>query len=142
MTAALAAAYRNAEIETVSQRDLLVRLYQGIERFLDQGEAAMRNQKRELATVSCQKARAILFELLSTLNFEVGGEIAERLKQIYLFLIAEITECSLRKDADRLRKIRPTLAILRSAWEEIPAEFANVTSLTGVDRHSLVDVRS
>ena len=123
------ASYRSAEAETLSQRDLLVRLFQGAERFLTQGRLAMMNKNWYQANEGCQKAKRILVELLSTLNFEVGGEIAERLRDIYLFLIGEIVEANVHHQPERLEALMPVLATLRSAWEDIPDKDANVTSL-------------
>ncbi len=125
------AAYRKTEANTLSQRDLIVKLYQGAERFLLQGKLGMQNGNPELACVGCQKARKIFIELASTLNFEQGGEIAERLRDLYLFLIGEITKASLDRDPARLEAIMPVIATLREGWEQIPDEHANLTSLPG-----------
>ena len=50
----------------------------------------MINKQWYQANEGCQKAKRIFVELLSTLNFEVGGEIAERLRDIYLFLLVKL----------------------------------------------------
>jgi flagellar protein FliS len=122
-------AYRSAEIETLSQRDLLVRLFQGAERFLNLAMAGMQNRQLELANVNCQKARAIFVELLATLNYEKGGEIAVQLRELYSFLIAQITEANLRKDRDLVARLLPIVATLRESWEQIPDTEANTTAL-------------
>ncbi len=122
-------AYGAAEVETLSQRDILVKLFQGAERFLVQAQLAIHNRQVEMAHTNCQKARAIFVELLSTLNFEQGGEIAIQLRDLYVFLIGQITEANLRKDAAKLSALLPTIATLREAWEQIPDEHARTSSL-------------
>ncbi len=118
-------AYKNAEVRTLSQRELIVKLYEGADKFLLQAEAGIYNSEWEMAHTNCTKAKAIFMELLSTLNFEKGEEIAGQLRDLYLFLIAEIIEGNMTKDAARLKKLHPIIKTLLDAWRDIPEEFAN-----------------
>ncbi|TVR14466.1 MAG: flagellar export chaperone FliS [Planctomycetota bacterium] len=129
--AAAFAQYRKTETETLTQRDLLVRLYFGIERFINIAAQSMREKQWYEANENCQKAKRIFIELLSTLNLEVGGQLAQQLRDLYLFMITEIVESNVHHDPERILKLLPVVATLRSAWEEIPAEEANVSSLNG-----------
>lgn len=140
--AAYAASYRTAEVETLSQRDLLVKLYQGSEKFIQRGRMAMINKQYELSNDSLQKAKRIFMELLSTLNFEVGGEVAQNLRDLYLFLISEIVEANLRQEPKRLEALMPVITTLREAWEEIPDSEANTTSLRVQGGGQSFDARS
>jgi flagellar protein FliS len=117
-------AYRTAELQTISQRDLLVKLFTGAERFLAAAQLAMEQRQMEAAHNNCQRAKAIFFEMLSTLNFEKGGDIAQQLKELYLFLIGHIIEGNLRKSPALIAEIRPIVATLREGWERIPDEHA------------------
>jgi flagellar secretion chaperone FliS len=123
-------AYRSAELQTISQRDLIVRLYQGAERFLVQAQAAMHNKQIEMAHNSCLKAKAIFTELLLTLNFSQGGAIALQLKELYLFMIIKTVEANLRKDPKLIAQLLPIVATLREAWQQIPDDQANLTART------------
>ncbi len=118
-------AYKTAEVGTLSQRELIVKLYEGADKFLLQAEVGIYNSEWEMAHTNCSKAKAIFIELLSTLNFEKGAEIAGQLRDLYLFLIAEIIEGNMTKDAARLKKLHPINKTLLDAWREIPEEFAN-----------------
>lgn len=57
------------------------------------------------------KLRAVLAELVGSLNFEGGGDIAERLYSLYDYCITESV------DGD-LEIIRDVLSGLREAWKE------------------------
>ena len=57
------------------------------------------------------KLRAVLAELVGSLNFEGGGEIAERLYSLYDYCITESV------DGD-LEIVRDVLSGLREAWKE------------------------
>ncbi len=136
------AAYRNAELQTIPQRDLIVRLYQGAERFLIQAQAAIHNKQFEMAHSNCQKAKAIFSELMATLNHEQGGEVAGQLKELYLFLIIKTVEANLRKDAVLISKLLPIVATLREAWQQIPDEHAQVTSMPSAHDGHLFNLRT
>lgn len=130
------AAYRSAEIETISQKDLIVCLYQGAEKFLEAGRQAMERHELETAMTLCRRAKEIFIELISTLNFDQGGEVAKQLKELYAFLIIQITEASMRKKPAQIAAIQPIIATLREGWQQIPDEFANVSSMpAGNDGH-------
>jgi flagellar protein FliS len=137
-----ATAYRSAEIATLTQRDLLVRLYQGMERFLIQAKAAMDAKDWAGAHHQCQRAKEILNELVSTLDFEHGGEVAEGLKRFYLSLLFKISEANLRKSPAVIDAVLPLLARVREAWEQVPAEMANSGGLAAAGQSSAVDIRS
>jgi flagellar protein FliS len=132
---AAAGAYRRAEINTLSQRDLLVRLYQGAERFLTHARNGMAKGEIESAHAGCQKAKAIFNELASTLDLEKGGDIARQLKELYLFLILRTVEANLRKDPAIIDQLLPIVATLRSAWEQIPDAEANTSARPGGEGH-------
>ncbi len=141
-TAYANAAYRSAEVEGLTQRDLLIKLYQGTERFLLHAQVAMQEKRASDAHFGCVRAKAIFVELMSTLNFDLGGEVAVQLRDLYVFLIATISEANLRKDPAAIAAILPVIATLRQGWEQVPQEFANTSALpVGEHRHSL-DLRT
>lgn len=130
------ASYRNAEITTLNQRDLIVKLYVGAERFLLQAAEALDDGDQMEAQIGAQKARAIFTELLSTLDSDKGGDIARQLAALYTFFITDITDALAAKDAAELRKLIPVAANLREAWEAIPADIA-CTGGAGAGGHSI-----
>lgn len=130
-------AYRSAELQTIPQRDLIVRLYQGAERFLIQAQAAIHNKQFEMCHHNCQKAKAIFSELLATLNLEQGGAIAVQLKELYLFLIVKTVEANLRKDSALIGRLLPIVATLREAWQQIPDDLAQGQTAPAAEGHTL-----
>jgi flagellar secretion chaperone FliS len=125
MSPALAyASYRNSEISTLNQRDLIVKLYRGAENFLLQSAASLAANDGPQAILAGQKARAIFSELMATLDFERGGDIAKQLSALYTFFINDITDALASNDAVEMRKMVPIVANLREAWEGIPSEIA------------------
>ena len=135
--AAAFAAYRSAEVGTLSQRDLIVKLYQGAERFLTSSATAMEDGHRDTAIETAQKAKHIFVELLATLDCERGGEVAQRLRALYAFFIGHISQAVMDRKPTLLRELLPIVAELRTAWEGIPDDLANAGSMEHSQGHTM-----
>jgi flagellar protein FliS len=111
-------AYREAAVLTASPVQLVVMLYDGVERFLRQAEAVMGEGVVAQANDRMQRAEAILDELLSTLD-KSAGQIAERLEAIYIFCKRLLMEARIERDPSKLEKVRALLRPLRESWSEL-----------------------
>ena len=89
--------YQRQDVLSASPAQLVAKLY-------DLGILACVNNDRV-------KLRKILIELISSLNFEEGGEIAIRLSQIYEFCMRESV-------TGNLEQISGMLSELRETWRE------------------------
>jgi flagellar protein FliS len=142
MGAAVAySAYRRSAVETLSPRDLLVRLFEGLERFIESAAQAIDTHHYEVASKNCRRVRDILFELQSTLNFKDGGEIARQLNELYDFMTREVIEASLMKESAKLRQLQRVVRPLKEGWQGTPDAHAHTTSLTGDQRSSIINMR-
>jgi flagellar secretion chaperone FliS len=111
--------YQQNAILTAPPGRLVVMLYDGAGRFLRRAAAATREGDIEGSNRSLQRAEAIIDELLATLDFEQGGEIAASLRDLYLFCRRELNEARFGRDADRVETVADLLAELREAWAQI-----------------------
>ena len=136
MSPTLMNAYRTAEISTLSQRDLIIKLYQGAIRFLSLAIDAAKHHHIEDVHNNCIRAKKIFIELASTLKFDQGGEIATQLYELYIFFIARITEANLRKEPTLIEELIPIVQSLVEAWEQVPLNLADTTSMPVNDGHS------
>ena len=93
-------AYREAAVLTASPVQLVVMLYDGVERFLRQAEVVMGEGNVAQAHDRMQRAEAIIDELLRTLD-KSAGQVAERLEAIYIFCKRLLMEARLERDADQ-----------------------------------------
>ena len=89
--------YQEQAVLSASPEQLILKLY-------DLGIAACRRNDRP-------KVRAVLVELMSALNFEAGGELAERLYALYEFCLRESA-------IGDLAVVQRILEGLREAWHE------------------------
>jgi flagellar protein FliS len=117
--------YQSNDILTAPPGRLVVLLYDGATKFLRQAAAAMRLRNIERSNKSMQRGEAILSELLATLDYEKGGEIAASLRDLYLFCQSHLNEARIERDADKIDVVVELLGELREAWAQIDASGAN-----------------
>jgi flagellar protein FliS len=116
--------YQQNDVLTATPGRLVVLLYDGAGRFLRRAAAALRADNLEACNTSMQRAEAIIDELLATLDFERGGEIAASLRDLYLFCRRELNDARLERDADKIDTVAELLAELREAWAQVEAQAA------------------
>jgi flagellar protein FliS len=90
----------------------------------------------EKISKSVLKAQEIITELIVSLDFEQGGEIAKNLFSLYTWFNKELLEANIAHDLRRITSVRNQLNELRSAWAEIAAKNGSETvgkSVAGVN---------
>ncbi|MGC9453864.1 MAG: flagellar export chaperone FliS [Phycisphaerae bacterium] len=112
-------AYRSNQIGTESRGRLIVMLYEGAIKFLnlalDELQAGEFDKKGE----HINKAIDIIHELNVCLDMDAGGEIAENLRGLYLFMIRHLTEANMQRDPQRIREVVSLLTDLNEGWKAI-----------------------
>lgn len=104
---------------TAPPERLVLMLYDGALRFLARAAVAMRQDGPVAAAKPIQRTQAILEELVSTLDHEQGGEMADRLQAIYIFCLRTLPEAQLQRDAEKIDQVARLLRELRDAWAQI-----------------------
>lgn len=112
-------AYKESSVLTAPPERLVVMLYDGALRFLARAAVLMREQGPVPAAKDIKRAQAIVDELLSTLDHDQGGEVADRLQAIYVFCLRLLAEAQLHRDAEKLDQVAGLLRELREAWAQI-----------------------
>jgi flagellar protein FliS len=137
-------AYRETRIKTASQGQLIIMLYDEAVKHLDRGldlleKNAMGKKdpgKIELINKAVLKTQEIITELMVSLDFEQGGEIAKNLFALYTWFNKELLEANIKQDIRRITIIRNMLNELRGAWNEVVAKNASESAgkaVTGVN---------
>jgi flagellar protein FliS len=114
--------YLETAVETASPARLIVMLYDGAIRFINEAAYAMQQRDYETQNTKLQRAQKILAELISSLDFDKGGEIAENLFRLYTYMYNQLVEANINDSRDRLEHVVHLLSELREAWETIAAE--------------------
>ena len=108
--------YRNNQIMTASPEQILIMLYDGAIRFVRQAGQAIEDGRQADKAKAIGKAMAIVAEFSNTLDFEVGGSIADDLYRLYDFVIRELSAINARGDAKRLEAVERILLDLREGF--------------------------
>ncbi len=114
-------AYRETSVRTASGGKIIVMLYDEAIKQLDSAIALLETDTKELDRVNnaILKAQDIITELMVSLDFEKGGDIAPKLFGLYRFFNDQLMEANIQKDASPLRSVRLFLGELREAWVQI-----------------------
>lgn len=110
------AQYREIQVMSASPARLTVLLFEHLEVVMRRAQTAMRSGQIELRVENMGKARAIISELLTTLDFEKGGTIAIDLSMLYGFLQGEMVDVGMRRDAVRLGRLIGIVNTLSTAF--------------------------
>src|SRR6476469_5879619 len=118
-------AYTESSILTAPPERLVVMLYDGAIRFLKQAAAAERNGHPQLFLERLRRGEAIIDELNVTLDMAQGGDVAARLRSIYLFCKRHLVEAHLKRDASHVDEVVRLLTDLRESWQQLAAQGAS-----------------
>ena len=118
--------YKEIRINTASQGQLIIMLYSEAVKQLDLTLRLleMYDAKKEPARIehigkAIVKTQEIVSELMVSLDFEQGGEIAKNLFSLYTWFNRELMEANINQDAQRISTVRNYMEDLRSAWQEV-----------------------
>ena len=114
--------YLEMAVETASPARLIVMLYDGAIRFINEAAHAMQQRDYETQNAKLQRAQKILAELISSLDFDKGGEIAENLFRLYTYMYNQLVEANINDSLERLEHVAHLLSELRAAWDAIAIE--------------------
>ena len=111
--------YTTVHVSTVDRGRLLLLLYDGCIKFLKHAKAGLEKKDIPKFARFLSKAQAIISELMLTLDFEKGGDIARDLDRLYDFMLFYLTEANLEKDPEKLQKVVDLVEIISGAYREI-----------------------
>ena len=111
--------YQKTAVTTASREKILLMLYEGAIRFVRQTRSAMEENKIAEKGKYISKATAILSELMATLDFKVGGELATDLESLYVFMIDKLIEGNIENNPQCLSQVEDLLNTLYVAWNDV-----------------------
>lgn len=111
--------YQKTQVTTASREKILLMLYEGAIRFVKHAQVSMQEKKIAEKGKYISKATAILSELMATLDFKVGGQLAIDLENLYVFMIDKLIEGNINNDVECLKQVEGILRTLYSAWQDV-----------------------
>ena len=111
--------YRKTNVVTADPKRLVLMCYEGAIDSLKIGKQKTVEKEYEEKGKNIAKARDIISEMKSSLNFEQGGAIAANLDSLYNYMLKRITEADLANNVQAMEDVIGMLEDLKSAWEDI-----------------------
>ena len=119
--------YRETRVTTAGQGQLIIMLYNEVSKYLDEAlqlAGAGASGKTDPSSIekfgkAVVKAQEIITELMVSLDFEQGGDIAKNLFSLYTWFNRELIEANISQDSHRISKVRDFVDDLRGAWLEV-----------------------
>lgn len=129
------AVYRRVEVETASPEKLIVMLYNGAIKRVEEGKLAIAAKDLRQTHDHLLRAQEIVTELRGALDFS-AGEIAQSLDRSYEYLHHLLVQANLKKSAAPLDECLVHLRGLRDAWAEISSRPAPLGAPTAPVTHN------
>lgn len=140
--------YKSVHITTVDRGRLLLMMYDGCIKFLRHAKDGLENKDIVKFARFLSKSQAIIAELINTLDFDKGGDIARDLDRLYDFMLFYLTEANLQKDATKIQKVIELLQTIANAYRDVietskdGAATARPESTTSIDSSSKEEAAS
>ena len=125
-------AYKKASVNTASQAELVVLLYEGAvkklasasSKFGPDGKLPVANIESFSSDVL--RAEEIITELQVSLDMEKGGEIARNLMSLYLYFNDQLRSANISKNKEKIDTVLNMISQLAGSWRQA-AEKSNGT---------------
>ena len=123
-------AYRETNIKTASQGKLIIMLYEEAARQMQIALTELNVEKPKLDIVnnSIIKSQDIITELMVSLDFDKGGEIARNLYSLYVFFNQQLMQANVQKNAELISPILDMVKDLKDAWSQVFAKAGTGTN--------------
>ncbi len=112
-------AYQAVQVTTTDRGRLLLMMYEGAIKFLKLSVVGLEEKDIPKFCRYLSKGQAIIAELMNTLDFEKGGNIARDLDRLYDFMLFYLSEANLYRDPQRITKVLGLIDTIYSAYREI-----------------------
>ncbi len=120
--------YRATRVATASPVDQVIMLYQGVAQFAQRGIMAVERGDVAEAHNNFARAQDIVAELIASLDFEQGGEVARNLVALYDFAYRRLVEANVRKAVPPAAQVVQMFRELGSAWQEVASPRARAVA--------------
>ncbi|KGI55958.1 flagellar export chaperone FliS [Campylobacter sp. MIT 97-5078] len=112
-------AYSQNQVGIESPQKLVEMLYEGLLRFCSRIKVCIKNEDIEQRVYYVKRATAIFIELLNSLDYEKGGDVAYYLSGLYTREIQLLALANLKNDEAKVDEVINVVKGLLEAWREV-----------------------
>lgn len=120
--------YQVTEIKTSDPVRIVVLLYEGAIKNLNQTIRLWKSDNAAAASAKLLKTQEIIRYLSSTLDFEKGGEISQNLARLYDYMRDQLNEANINKDEALTEGVIALLQTLLDGWQGIAGQQAEANA--------------
>ncbi|SHE47570.1 flagellar protein FliS [Thermoanaerobacter uzonensis DSM 18761] len=106
--------YKENAILTASPEELVLMLYNGIIRFIEEAKGAIEKKDYMAANNGIQRAQDIIAELMLTLD--MSYDISQNLYSLYDYMLRRLIDANVKKDVTILEEVKGFAIELRDTW--------------------------
>lgn len=110
---------RNSGIESASPHKLVDMLFTGAIDRISQAKGCIGRGEIKSKGVAIGKTLSIIEELRRTLDMEQGGEIAENLQDLYIYIKERLVTANLNSDVEILNECQTLIEQVHGGWKQI-----------------------
>lgn len=109
--------YKQTAVKTANRGQIVIMLYEGAIQNVKKATIAVEKKDIRTKGMAIGKAHDIINELLNTLDFEVGGKIAQDLERLYNFMTEQLVKANLDSSKEPLQTVQKLLETLLEGWK-------------------------
>lgn len=110
--------YQRVDISTSDPVRVVIMLYEGAIRYLNQA-AKLFDRDNEAATAKLIRALQIVNYLRNCLDFDKGGDVANNLERLYIYMRDVLSEANIQRDKEKIREVVNLMQTILDGWREI-----------------------
>jgi len=130
--------YQQIDTEGKSQLELVIKIFDGALQSLSAAKEAYAKEEYQIGYQDLEKVRRFVVHLYSTLDFVKGGEVADQLGKLYVFMMSEIDLIEATKDTAKIESCAKILRNLRGGWTGLrPAATSIPTAAAASERDEI-----
>ena len=111
--------YKKMQVTTTDPVKLVVMLYEGAIVALRRAIGHIEKKDYEKKCKELIRAHDIIFELLSSLDREKGGDISANLESLYTYMIRRIMEANASLETGTIEEVIDHLETINDGWREL-----------------------
>ena len=108
--------YFRTKVMTASREELRLLLIEGSLRFMRAGREGLEKKDWETVYNGFTQAKAIILELINTLDHSANPELCARLSALYTYMYTRLTEGSFEKDIAKVDEVIGLMDYERETW--------------------------
>ena len=111
--------YQQTAVATQSRGRLIVMLYDGAIKFLKLANKELVAGNFAAKGQYINRAQDIINELNAVLDMDAGGEIAQNLRKLYVFMGRHLSRANVKRDPQMIQEVITLLEELNQSWKAI-----------------------